>query len=82
MKVLVMTAVARNEQDLQIVMVAQLEGGVRVSQIATLRGGADGRNGNPYCVYGDIVADWLDCDKFAPSISVFSCTSGDLKDWL
>jgi len=82
MKVLVMTAVAENEADLQIVIVAQPEGAARVSQIVTLEGVVDCRRGNPYLVYGDAVADFLGCDKFDTSINVFECRSGSLEGWL
>ena len=82
MKVLVMTAVAENGEDLQIVMVAQPGGAARVSQIVTLKGAVPSRTGNPYLVYGDAVAEWLCRDKFDSSINVFDCRSGDLEGWL
>ena len=83
MKVLVMTAVAENETDLQIVMVARPDGCmVEVSLIVTLEGAVPHRAGNPYLVYGDAVAEWLGCDKFDTSINVFDCRSGDLEGWL
>ena len=85
MKVLVMTAVAPNERDLQIVIVARLQEGVtlaRVSPIITLEEAAAHRNGNPYYVYGDVVAEFTGRNKLYISISVFDCTSGDFQGWL
>lgn len=77
-----MAAIAENEKDLRIVMVAQPTGEARVSQIVTLEGAVPSRAGNPYLVYGDAIADWLGCDKFDTSISIFDCRSGDLEGWL
>ncbi len=77
MKILVLTAVAENERDLQIVVVAP----GRTSAVVTLEGAAPGRTGNPYLVYGDIVEDFTGCDKYATCINVFDCRSGDLDNW-
>ena len=77
-----MVAVAENETDLQIVMVAQPGGVARVSQIVTLERAEPSRTGNPYLVYGDAIEAWLGCDKFDTSISIFDCRSGDLAGWL
>jgi len=81
MKVLVLTAVAENERDLQIVIVARVDGVAKVSPIITLEGAEPYRAGNPYCVYGDAVSDFFGCNKFDTSISVFDCRSGDLEEW-
>ena len=80
-KVLVMTAVAENGRDLQIVIAARIGELGAVSPIITLEGQAEYRAGNPYCVYGDAVAEFVGCDKFDTSINVFDCRSGDLEGW-
>lgn len=77
MKVLVMAVVADNLHDLQIVMVADR----RASPVVTLKGMADSRKSNPYCVYGDAVAKFTGRDKFDTNINVFCCTSGHLEGW-
>jgi len=82
MKVLVMTAIAENEEDLQIVMVARAYNITMASPAVTLKGAADGRRGNPYLVYGDAVEAFTGCDKFNTCITVAECTSGDLAGWL
>lgn len=83
MKVLVIYAIADNERDLHVVVV--MRGGYHldevVSPVVTLEGAADSRNGNPYLVYGDAIEEFTGLDKFDTSISVFGCTSGDLKGW-
>lgn len=81
MKVLVMTAIAENGQDLQIVMVAKPGGLTMVSPVVTLEGEEHRRDGNPYGVYGDAIAKFVGCDKFETSISIFHCVSGDLEGW-
>lgn len=81
MQVLVMTAVAENEVDLQIVMTARIKGVARTSSVITLAGAADSRTGNPYLVYGDAVAEFTGCDAFDTSISIFDCRSGNLLGW-
>ena len=84
MKVLVMTAVAENLRDLQIVIVARNDGALLsiVSSVITLEEAAAHRNGNPYCIYGDAVAEFIGCNKFDTCISVFACTGGNLRGWL
>lgn len=82
MKILVMTAIAENEVDLEIVIVARPGGVASVSPIITLAGEAHRRRGNPYGIYGDAVAKFTGCDKFNTSISVFHCASGDFEGWL
>jgi len=78
-----MTAIAENGRDLQIVIAARVGGELgAVSPIITLEGAAPSRAGNPYCVYGDAVAEFVGCDKFDTSINVFDCRSGDLEGWL
>jgi hypothetical protein len=81
-KVLVMTAIAENEEDLQIVMATRTPVGfTMVSPVVTLKGAASSRNGNPYLVYGDAVAEFTCRNKFNVSISVFHNGSGDLQGW-
>lgn len=84
MKVLVMTGIAEdNHEDLQIVMVARIDGVIaQASPVVTLKGAAAGYNGNPYLVYGDAVEEFTGCPKFETSISVFDCRSGSLEGWL
>ena len=79
MKVLVMTTVAENGRDLQIVMAARINGVEKVSPIMLKIGAAGSRDGNPYLVYGDVVADFADCSKHDVSIVVFNLRSGDLS---
>ncbi len=79
MKVLVMTAIAENGQDLQIVMAARINGVEKVSPIMVLVGAVDSRNGNPYLVYGEAVADFIGSSKYDASIVVFDLRSGDLS---
>jgi len=81
MKVLVMTAIAENGRDLQIVMTAQIDGAMQTSPVMVKVGAADSRAGNPYLVYGDAVAKFTGRDKFDTSISVFDCHSGDFSAW-
>ena len=84
MKVLVMVAVSDDDhRDLQIVMVARLDGVLaQASPIVTLKGAEPSRTGNPYLVYGDAVEEFTGCPKFETSISVFDCRSGSLEGWL
>ena len=77
MKVLIVTSVDENEKDLHIVMVTSRKS----SPIVTLEGMVDQRRGNPYLVYGDVVEAFTGCDKFATTISVAECVSGDLLGW-
>ena len=81
MKVLVMTAIAENELDLQVVMTARINGVKKVSPIMLKIGAADIRGGNPYLVYGDVVDDFIGSSKYDASIVVFDLRSGDLSGW-
>ena len=81
MNVLVIHAIDENERDLHIVMVARTSGHTMASPVVTLEGAADSCNGNPYLVYGDAIEEFTGLDKFETSISVFGCTSGNLKGW-
>ena len=79
MKVLVMTTVTENGRDLQIVMAARINGVEKVSPLMLKIGAADCCDGNPYLVYGDVIADFIGCDKHDVSIVVFSLKSGDIS---
>jgi len=82
MKVLVITSVAENEEDLQIVMVARVDDVTMASPVVTLKGEVASRRGNPYLVYGDAVADFLGRVNCDTSITVADCRSGSLEGWL
>ncbi len=79
MRILVITAITENGEDLQIVMVTRPE--TMVSRVVTLIGAAASRSGNPYLVYGDAIEDFTGLDKFDVSITVADCRSGDLEGW-
>lgn len=81
MKVLIMTAVAENELDLQIVMVARDGDVTMASPVVVKRGAVDGRRGNPYLVYEAAVEKFTGRKALETSISVFECRSGDLEGW-
>jgi len=81
MRVLVMAAVAENEKDLQIVIVADTAPDTQVSSVITLEGEANSYTGNPYLVYGAAIEEFTGCDKYQCSISVFECCSGNLDGW-
>ena len=81
MTVLVMYAIAPNEQDLRIVMTAKARGVTMVSGVVTIPGRASNCNGNPFVVYGEAVEKFTGRNKFTTTISVFGCTSGNLNSW-
>ncbi len=87
MKVLVITQIAENERDLEIVMVTRAAtlGMVRipatVSKIVTIERAASCRRGNPYLVYGDAVAKFVSVDALDCDITVAECVSGNLDGW-
>ncbi len=81
MQVLIMYSIDENERDLHIVMAVQDGGIVITSSVVTLEGDADFCNGNPYSVYGDAIEEFTGISKFNTNISVFGCTSGNLKGW-
>jgi hypothetical protein len=74
MRVLVITDVVPDTQDVRIVIMAD----GRVSPDITLAGVAPWRNGNPYCVYGAAVEEFTGCNRFTVNIVVANCVSGRL----
>jgi len=68
-----------NDKDLDIIIVSRLK---EPSGLITLSGRAAWRNGNPYGVYGDAIADYLGVNKFDVSIKVYNRASGgDMETW-
>ena len=76
MKAIVITSVAENGRDLQIVIVERSI--PIVSPVITLYDKAVYRDSNPYSVYGPSVEDWVGkgCE-----ITVADCRSGNLDGW-
>jgi hypothetical protein len=86
MKVLVVhDYVRRDATDLRIVrfvMIATVGGGMNmVSPIMTLERAAPNYDDNPYRVYGDVCAKFTGLDKFALTIIVAECRSGNLESF-
>lgn len=80
MKVLVVTQIAANERDLEIMMVGRIEGSLSmVSPIITLVGMAKLRYGNPYSLYGREVEKFAGCSRWDCEITVAECMSGSLN---
>lgn len=48
------------------------------SSVMTVDSGPAGWDGNPYCLYGDDVAEYVGCSKYDVSIDVCLFTDGKL----
>lgn len=79
MRVIVVTSIV--ESDLEIVIVARMMGVTMASPVVTLTGAADHRDGNPYLVYGDAVAEFTGRKALDTNITVADCRSGNLDAW-
>ena len=82
MKVLVVTAVAGNGQDLQFVMIARVKGVTMVSPIMTREGKAANCWDNSCTAYDDAVAQFTGCSKHDCSINIFDHVCGNLEGWV